>query len=79
MRVGFATGDTSLELNRLLTGIHLRAMLQVKDNRTLDMLLSFVTGFVNRATGLVEQKRMTRSPTKYSDQTSFKQERRALK
>lgn len=63
----FSIGDDSSRLNKLISTNALKAMMEGKDYGTIEKALSFVTDFVDRATGLVEQAPRTRLHTIYYD------------
>lgn len=76
--VDFSRGHPSSGLKGLFTTIGLEAMLKGKDYRTLQMFSSFVAGFIDSRTGLVERKRMRRWHTMYSDLVVLERDKRAL-
>lgn len=61
--VDFYRGDRLSELNVLYTTDVLKGVLQVKDYKKVHMVIYFVTGYMDRTTGLVEQTPMTRFQT----------------
>lgn len=69
--VGYSRADTSFKCNGLCTKTNLRGMLQEKYFCMVDMVFSFLAGFVDSANVLIGQATITRFFTMYSNLTNF--------
>lgn len=65
MQVDFSKCEGSLQLNGLLTSHDVHSMMEAKDYQCINMVLSFIFGCVNKATGYIEDAKLTRMNTIY--------------